>query len=114
MKPSTLTTALVAVLAVAASFAAGAQTAAVQADANTPVAQVDAQAQAVAQTDTPKPLNQERCLRETGSLIRQRDKDGKPACIQQVPGRSYSSEDIQRTGQADLADALRTLDSSIY
>ena len=117
MKPSTLTTCLVAVLAVAGSFAASAQTATVQADVDSaaPAAQVDAQAQVQA-GDAPKaePLSESRCLRETGTLIKQRDKDGKRACIQQAPGRSYSNEDISRTGETDLADALRHLDTSIH
>ncbi len=120
MKTSTLTRCLVAVLAIAGSFAATAQTVSAQADA-----QVDASTQIAAQPDAnaaiaqqdqnaPKPLSEERCLRETGTLIKRRDKDGKPACIQQVPGRSYSNEDISRTGQTDLADALRQLDTSIH
>lgn len=120
MKSSTLTRCLVAALAIAGSFAATAQTVSAQADA-----QADANAQIAAQPDAnatlaqqdqnpSKPLNEERCLRETGTLIKQRDKNGKPACIQQAPGRSYSNEDISRTGQTDLADALRQLDTSIH
>ena len=114
MKSSTLTACLVAAMAVAGSFAASAQTVSAQAEAQI-VAQPDANA-ALAQHDrnAPKPINEERCLRETGTLIKQRDKNGKPACIQQAPGRSYSSDDISRTGQADLADALRQLDTSIH
>jgi hypothetical protein len=48
------------------------------------------------------------CLRETGSLIR-----AKPGECLPVVGRSYSSEDIQRTGARNLGDALRLLDPSV-
>lgn len=117
MKPSILTTCLVAVLAVAGSVAANAQTVADQAavDASAPEAQHDPSAQSQANADRqPERLSDTRCLRETGSLIKQRDKDGKRACIQQAPGRAYTGEDIRRTGQNNLADALRTLDSAVY
>ena len=50
------------------------------------------------------------CIRQTGSRIRQRD--AKTACNGQ-PGRSYSKDDLDRTGQPSLAEALRTLDPSI-
>jgi hypothetical protein len=49
------------------------------------------------------------CLRHTGSLIRS---TGKHRCT--AIGRSYSQDDLRRTGEIDLADALRRLDSSIY
>lgn len=53
------------------------------------------------------------CLQYTGSRIRTADrKTGKPACAQ-GPGRSYSRDDLDRTGQVDIADALRHLDPSI-
>jgi hypothetical protein len=52
------------------------------------------------------------CVKETGTNIRPRDpKTGKALCI--GPGRSYTREQIDRTGQTDLADALRRLDPSI-
>ena len=47
---------------------------------------------------------------DDGSRIRQRD--AKTACNGQ-PGRSYSKDDLDRTGQPSLAEALRTLDPSI-
>ncbi len=50
------------------------------------------------------------CLRATGSRIAKRD--GKSRCIAQ-PGRAYSREDIERTGQTNVYDALRTLDSAV-
>jgi hypothetical protein len=53
------------------------------------------------------------CLQYTGSRIRTADrKTGKPACAQ-GPGRSYGRDDLDRTGQVDIADALRRLDPSI-
>jgi hypothetical protein len=56
------------------------------------------------------------CLRETGSHIVRSDKDkakGKSACIN-ATGRSYTKEDIDRTGTTDLADALRHLDPAVH
>lgn len=53
------------------------------------------------------------CLQYTGSRIRSVDrKTGKPACTQ-GPGRTYGRDDLERTGQVDLHDALRHLDPSI-
>lgn len=52
------------------------------------------------------------CLTQTGTRIRTRDaKTGKVAC--QGPGRSYSRDELERTGQVDMADALRRIDPSI-
>ena len=60
------------------------------------------------------------CLRHTGSRIiasanaradARKDKS-KRQCTS-APGRSYSREDIDRTGAVDLADALRRLDPSV-
>ena len=59
--------------------------------------------------DTPR-LSDAHCIRQTGSRIRQRD--AKTRCNGQ-PGRSYSKDDLDRTGQTGLAEALRTLDPSI-
>lgn len=103
------------------AFAATAQqpvAADVQADAqvSADVAQVDV-AQAEVQSDALVANSQPgdknvRCLTQTGTRINTRDpKTGKAAC--QGPGRHYSRDDIDRTGQTDLADALRRLDPSI-
>lgn len=52
------------------------------------------------------------CLTQTGTRIRTRDpKTGKLNC--QGPGRSYSRDELDRTGQVDLADALRRIDPSV-
>ena len=49
------------------------------------------------------------CLQTTGSLI-----PAKPGtCVTGAPGRSYSRDDIDRTGQPTLGPALQMLDPSI-
>ena len=55
----------------------------------------------------PKPGNRN-CLRDTGSLIPAK----KGECLP-VAGRSYSGEEIRRTGMQNNARALQTLDPSI-
>ncbi|PZO08493.1 MAG: hypothetical protein DCF27_08500 [Lysobacteraceae bacterium] len=45
------------------------------------------------------------CVRETGTRIDKRDKNG---CTG-APGESYSREDINRSGAIDTADAIRKL-----
>ena len=70
--------------------------------------------EAAAQTDAAdkKPFNRN-CLRETGSRIRARDPaTGKRTCIAE-PGNAYSKDDIDSTGQVDLAKALRQLDPAV-
>ena len=58
------------------------------------------------------------CLRSTGSRVTAAQnvraaKDGKPQRCAPVSGRVYTSEDIARTGQVDIHEALRMLDPSI-
>jgi hypothetical protein len=66
------------------------------------------------------------CLRYTGSLIvasenQRSERKGtasdagaaKPKC-NASPGRSYTQDDIRRTGAIDLADALRRLDPAVH
>jgi hypothetical protein len=48
------------------------------------------------------------CVQETGSHIRRHDQ----ACLP-VNGNSYSKEDLDRTGQPDIARALQQLDPSV-
>jgi len=69
---------------------------------------MDAEA-ASASTEKP-PVSEANCVRQTGSRIRPRDH--KTAC-NGLPGRAYTKEDLDRTGHLNLADALRSLDSSI-
>ncbi|WP_396616943.1 hypothetical protein ACHZ97_05545 [Lysobacter soli] len=114
-----LATALAAVV-FGMSFGAFAQTATTDAQAQVQVAStqadaaVAADAQVAANTDAVngKRTSNVGCVKETGTNIRPRDpKTGKALCI--GPGRSYSREQIDRTGQTDLADALRRLDPSV-
>jgi hypothetical protein len=49
-----------------------------------------------------------KCLRETGSHIPRKGDQ----CVN-ANGSAYSREDLQRTGAADIGDALRLLDPSI-
>lgn len=66
--------------------------------------------------DADKTLNDRNCLRQTGSRItahyNTRAAKDKQQCAP-IAGRSYTNEDIQRTGAIDLADALRSLDPAI-
>lgn len=50
------------------------------------------------------------CIQQTGTRMKARDKDG---CIAMAPGRSYDRDDIERTGETDVARALQRLDPSI-
>lgn len=114
MNRQTLASVLIAGLFGASAFAASAQNvaAAVEADAQAPTA-ATADANAPADAKKAKPAFDNNCLRYTGTRIQQRDKNGKPVC-NPVPGRAYSKQDIDRTGEIDLADALRKLDPSVY
>jgi hypothetical protein len=69
-----------------------------------------------AATAQPEPVRT--CLRSTGSRITAAEnlraaKDGKPQRCVPGPGRVYTKEDLDRTGYVDIADALRSLDTSI-
>lgn len=110
---------LAATLLSACAFAAAAQTA--PADAAMPAgsAQVGAAAsdaqrnpsdpsdstQAVTKRERPDPT----CLSQTGSRIQSRGND---ACAGH--GRSYSRDDLDRTGEVDVGQALRKLDPRLY
>lgn len=64
-------------------------------------------------------VNNRNCLQDTGSRItasanaKARKAGKKERECANSPGRSYSKEDIDRTGQTDTASALRQLDPSI-
>ena len=49
------------------------------------------------------------CIRETGTRLRKRDRNG---CTG-APGQSYSRQEIGRTGAIDTGDALRRLSPSV-
>lgn len=66
-------------------------------------------------SDAKQPRLSERyCLRETGSRVvrRQGAKAEKPC--NGLPGRTYTRADLDSTGQATIADALRMLDPTVY
>lgn len=48
------------------------------------------------------------CLTQTGSRIQRKEGECVPS-----PGKSYSQEDLQRTGEFDNSKALRRLDPSV-
>lgn len=73
--------------------------------------EIAASAPASGKTEDKPRLSEANCVRQTGSRIRQRD--AKTVCNGQ-PGRSYSKDDLDRTGHTNLADALRTLDPSVH
>lgn len=53
------------------------------------------------------------CLKETGSrLVTRPDSKGRK-CVN-ATGRSYTKEDMDRTGAIDLQDALRRLDPAVH
>lgn len=85
----------------AAADRAVAQGARVGADAHR-AAEQDAQAAATSRAD------QRYCLRQTGSRIQSRAKQDCAAY-----GRRYDRDDLQRTGEVDVASALRKLDPSV-
>lgn len=104
-----LTISLLGVLAVAGA-AQAAEPQATQAQATT-------QATAsVPQDEARKPdVNDRYCLRHTGTRIAARTDNRKPrACTNAAIGRGYNREDLDRTGEIDIAAALRKLDPAIY
>ena len=96
------------------AFAASAQTATPPATQD----EVSASGAAPAAADTDKLIEAKKeiadsnCLEQTGSRISPRADKGGRKCVN-APGRSYSKEDLDRTGATDLADALRRLDPSV-
>ncbi len=60
--------------------------------------------------------NDRNCLRDTGSRIAVRDHDrhGRPRRdCKPGPGRVYDREELMRTGETDIGEALERLDPSI-
>lgn len=63
---------------------------------------------------TQEPLSERYCLRETGSrIVARQNAKGQKRC-NAMPGRAYTRDDLDRTGQVNIADALRMLDSSVH
>ena len=115
--PSMLTCLIGAGVLSLAAFTASAQTVSAVALNTAAQAQVDvdatdeapltaAEAQLAAQRDADR-----NCLRYTGTRIIPRDKPARQ-CIPQH-GRVYTRDDLDRTGEVDIAQALRRLDPSI-
>jgi hypothetical protein len=80
---------------------------------------------ASAQTDAKKPpMSDAYCLRHTGTRITSRAADKADAnaatagksrtCSNGSIGRAYTRDDLDRTGDVNLADALRKLDPAIH
>lgn len=100
----------------AVAFTAMAQAAEPQA---TPAADTAAAAQADAKKP---PVSDAYCLRHTGTRITSRTADKANAatarksrtCSNGVIGRAYTRDDLDRTGDINLADALRKLDPAIH
>jgi hypothetical protein len=98
-----------------ASAAASAQTATVEAtaQARTPDMVVSGQA---GQDD--RDVRSRTCIRSTGSRIvaarnERAEKEGKPQRCVAAAGKVYTRRDLDSTGHVDIADALRTLDTSM-
>lgn len=114
---------LLASLLATCAFAASAQTIAtsvgVDAAVDAPTSDLSADTEFDANS---KPMIDRNCLQQTGSRIvaryntsrstRARTDKGK-RCVAAF-GRVYTREDIDMTGEIDLADALRKLDPSIH
>jgi hypothetical protein len=112
MKRLVLTAALLVL-----AFAASAQTA-----APAPVEPADPQTTDTASAETSAKhdkadakkdeLAGRNCLQYTGSRLIRADSKGRKCA--NATGRSYSKEDIDRTGAVDLLDALRRLDPAVH
>jgi hypothetical protein len=75
-----------------------------------PVTQASEQSPEVIEIKAEKAkLSDNHCLRETGTRIRSKDKN---RCNYSA-GRSYSREEIERTGSIDIGQALERLDPSV-
>ncbi len=107
MNKRILVTALATVLGACATPATAFAQQATDSQAATVAAQPVTQAKTQKQRAVP-PLDSRNCIRDTGSHIPPR----KGQCLP-VAGRSYSQQDIQRTGAFDLGQALRMLDPSV-
>lgn len=104
----------------AMAFTAAAQTAEPQA---TPASDTTAAVQADAKK---LPVSDAYCLRQTGTRITSRAADKADAnastassrksrtCSNGAIGRAYTRDDLDHTGETNLADALRKLDPSIH
>ena len=109
MTRTSKTRALLATVLCTVAFAATAQDVAPASDASPAEKRAQAEDEA---------LHDRNCLRETGSRIATRikprtDSRDTKRCVS-ATGRSYSGEELRRTGRWDLADALRSLDPAVH
>jgi hypothetical protein len=106
---------LLAALLVACCGTAAAQTVTVSRDTG----ETETMQTSVAEASPPQTEEPARtCLRSTGSRIvasrnLRAEKDRKPQGCAVAAGRVYTAEDFDRSGHLNLADALRSLDTSI-
>lgn len=109
----------------AVAFTAMAQAAEPQATPAADTAAAAAPADGAQADDARKPpVSDAYCLRHTGSRITSRSAEKADAnaatarksrtCNNGAIGRAYTRDDLDRTGEIDLADALRKLDPSIH
>jgi len=120
-----MTRMLAALLLVAVSGVAAAQTVTVTNEAGQtetartePAAPADARAASDPATAASDAAASRTCLRSTGSRIvdarnLRAQREGKPQQCTNAAGRVYTREDLDRSGYVDIADALRALDTSI-
>ena len=81
-----------------------------QAPAAAPAETAPAAETTVITPDTPAVATRDTgCIRETGTRLRKRDRNG---CTG-APGQSYSRDEIDRTGATDTGDAIRRLSPSV-
>ena len=98
-----------------ASAAASAQTATVEATAQAPAPDMVVTGQA---DQDDRDLRSRTCIRSTGSRIvaarnERAAKEGKAQRCVASAGKVYTRRDLDSTGHVDIADALRTLDTSM-
>ncbi len=82
-----------------------------------PPAQTSADAHTEARLQSEAALQEDadrNCMRYTGTHIQTRAMREKGKDCVVANGRVFSRTDIERTGEVDIADALRRLDPSIY
>lgn len=75
-----------------------------------PTAPIDASQEAIVvrSDDSARPARDTGCVRDTGTRLRKRDRNG---CTG-APGHSYSRGDIDGTGATDVGEAIRKLSPS--
>ncbi|MEI2454276.1 hypothetical protein [Lysobacter firmicutimachus] len=100
--------AMLAATLCAFAFAAAAQTPTTDVAAVAQDAHAGRDAKQDAQTAAKPRADDRYCLRQTGSRIQSR---AKQECA--AYGRRYDRDDLQRTGEVDVASALRKLDPSV-